>query len=186
VTATGNRVVVAWFANKHLKVKRFSLGAGSSVPVTPHATQDLGHLPAFAGGPEIGSDGQRVVLAYTNRADLVVRRSTDGGASFSSQHRLIDESYPGEGGAFAASVDVHGAKVLVEGSDQYASTTFHSEGYGFLSIDGGGSWGQISTMDGGQQVGALYVSAGDTRVAEAWDEFVAEPATQHLRFHVGY
>lgn len=184
VTATAKRIVVSWFAGHRLKVKRFSLGAGAAVPVSPLATQDLGHLP-YAAMPELDANGAQVVLAYTNRADLVVRQSTDGGVSFGGQRRLLDEPFPSEVGAFPTGVDVRGPEVLVEAAEIGGVQTFFETGYGFLSLNGGISWSQVSTHDGGLQVGALYVASGITRVAEAWDESVDDPPTQHLWFHRG-
>jgi hypothetical protein len=184
IAATSDRIVVAWFTGDDLKFKRFSVGAGPDFVVTPRVTQNLGTLP-YATTPELGIDGDRVVLAYQNRADLVVRRSTNGGQSFGGQQVLVNEPFPSEIGAAPTTVDVRGLRVLVEGVEIAGIGTLTGRGFGRRSGDGGSSWSATSQHNGGRQVGAYYKSGGVTRIVEAWDQSISDPAVERLRVHRG-
>ncbi|MFN8519479.1 MAG: hypothetical protein U0667_08880 [Chloroflexota bacterium] len=80
---------------------------GSTGLTSAHTLTSLGttSLGTVSGGttPKLGADGDRVVVAYTQGADLKVRRSANQGVSFGSARTLRNLPDASEVGALATS-----------------------------------------------------------------------------------
>jgi hypothetical protein len=186
VAATADRVYVAFFRGERLDIHRFAIGPAPEHSITPLSTSTLGPLP-YAANPVIAASGARVVLAYTNRADLVARVSTDRGATWGRQRTLRDEPFPSEMGAFPTNVDVRGRRVLVSGVEVAGLETPSGKGFLYGSRNGGGRWSLMagSSKGGAKVVGALMAPGGTTKMVQAWDgSLVLEAGSdpQKLRF----
>ena len=124
IATSSSRVYVAWFDGNRLKLRRFSIGSSSSHHLTSLGTSTLATLHSGI-GPQIGADGDAVILAYLDMASLKVRRSTDKGASFGSARTLRLEGYPGEIGAFP-----HSSGRVVIRPDAKVGSTYGTPRYG--------------------------------------------------------
>lgn len=186
IAATATRIHVAWFAGNDLKLKRYDLGAAPRYRLTEHPTQTIATGLTYGLTPKLGVAGDRVLLAYTNRASLVVRTSTNGGASWSGPRTLVPEPFPSEVIAVATNADVTGSRMLVSGYE-FAGDPGGVSGAGFLlhSADAGGTWGTApgSEAPGGKAVGAFVGSGTTSRMVESWDETIDDPPVEHIRFH---
>ena len=136
IASSATRLYVAWFAGDSLKVRRFSIGSGSTHSLSSLGTTTVASLPN-SNSPQIGTDGDRVVLAYMHRADLKVRKSTNKGVSFGSPRTLSDKPFPSEVGARPTTVAVKGSKVAI-GAVEFSELS--GTGVGFLSTNGGSSY----------------------------------------------
>jgi hypothetical protein len=183
IAATASRIHVAWFAGDQLKLKRFDVGPGPDFDVTPLATQTLATLP-YGMTPRLGADGDRVVLAYMNRADLVARVSTDGGASFGPVRKLVDAPFPSEVGAWPSNADVKGSRLIVSGTIAGGIDELVGEGFVYRSTNDGASWSRVpgSTKAGGTAVAAYVRKGANARIVEAWDQWIDDPAVERVRF----
>jgi hypothetical protein len=168
VAATADRVYVAWFDGSALKLRRFRIGSTSAHTLTSLGTTSLGTV---SGGttPKLGADGDRVVIAYTQGADLKVRRSTNQGVSFGSARTVRDLPDASEVGALATSVTVKGSKVALGVNDIGGIETLSGTGRGYKSTDGGASFSRITTHTGGRVLTTLVTVGGSARWAEVWD-----------------
>ena len=99
-----------WQRGGAVRLKRLSVGPGPTPTITASPTQTL----ASSGVNEPGGvviDGDRVIAAYTRDSDLVVQRSTTGGATFRVRRTLLR----GDGLlGVAFSIDMRGSRVLLE------------------------------------------------------------------------
>ncbi|MCY7417850.1 MAG: hypothetical protein LH650_05025 [Chloroflexi bacterium] len=181
IATSATRVYVAWFQGDTLKVRRFSISGSSGHALTSLGTTTVGTLPD-ACDPEIGADGDRVVLAYSDRADLKVRRSTNRGVAFGRAIRLRDEPFPSEKGAFPTTVAVKGARVAIGGQEIGGIETLVAKGLGYRSTNGGSSYTQESTHSGGRTVATLVKVGSSSRYAEAWDQSVSNPDPERIRY----
>ncbi|MFN8624231.1 MAG: hypothetical protein U0869_26105 [Chloroflexota bacterium] len=186
VAASASRIYVAWFAGNDLRLKRYDLGPAPRYTLTEHPTQTVAAGIPYGLAPELGVAGSRVLLAYTNRASLYVRTSSDGGASWSGPRRLIEEPFPSEVIAIPTNADVTGTRMLVSGYE-VGGDAGGVNGAGFIeaSENAGGAWSMVSGSQkvGGTAVGAFVGSGAGSRQVQAWDETIADPAVEHIRFH---
>ncbi len=185
MAATNDRIIVAWFDGDLLKVKRFNVGGGFNAPITPLATNTLATLPSGF-GPELAIAGDRAVLAYTNKADLVARVSTNGGDSWGPIRTLLDVPFPSEVAAYASNADVQGTKIIVAGQVVGLSDPgLAGEGFVDRTGNNGSSWAFVpgTTRDDGNSVAGYTVAGGAAKVVQAWDEWISDPAVDDLRFH---
>lgn len=178
IAASATRVYVSWFAGDKLRVRRFSIGGGSNHSLTSLGTTTVASL-TYGDSPQVGADGDRVILAYMDKADLKVRRSTDRGVSFGAAKRLVNEPFPSEVGTRPTSVAVRGSTVAI-GAVHFSEQP--GSGTGFLSTNGGTSYVKQPSHAGGRLVAGLVKVGGDQRYAEAWDESFSDPNTQHIEF----
>lgn len=168
VAATSDRVYVAWFDGSTLKVRRYRIGTGAAHTLTSLGTTSLGRVQGGT-NPKVGADGARVVIAYTQGADLKVRRSTNKGVSFSSARTVRNLPDASEVGALATGVTVKGSKVALGVDDVGGIETLSGTGRGYTSTDGGASFSRVTTHPGGRVLTALVVVGGAHRWAEVWD-----------------
>lgn len=184
-----DEVATAWFkpagSGFHVRVRTrqpaanttspqsFDLGAGSASRGLAIATLKDGYYP------QIGADGERVVVSYMDRASLKVRRSTNRGASFGSAKMLRFEGFLGEIGVFPLTVAVHGSKVVIGAVE---SSPFGGKGLGYLSKDGGSSYTKVSQHSSGRIVAGMVRVGSSYHYAEAWDESISQPDPQQVCF----
>lgn len=186
VAATKDRIHVAWFSGRTLKHKRFRVGGAPDFVVTPLPTRSLGGF-RYGFAPTLGAAGQRVVLAMTNRADLVARVSSDMGNSWGPSRTLLNEPFPSEIGAGPTNADIRGRRILVSGVEIGGFELPDGRGFLYQSRDGGLSWSRLkgSLRRGSAVVGAYLSPGGVTKAALAWDDslgFEAGTGPQSLRF----
>jgi hypothetical protein len=179
VASTASRVYVAWFHGDDLRVRRFSIGSSGHHALTSLDTRTIATL-AHGTDPRIGADGDRVVIAYMDKADLKVRRSGDKGVSFGSAKTLLNEPYPSEVAARPTTVAVQGSRVAIGALETSEST---GTGIGFLSTNGGSSYSQQVGHGGGRVLAGLVTVSGNIKYAEAWDQSIAAPSKPKLFFH---
>jgi hypothetical protein len=184
VAATNDRVYVTWLRNDELRVKRFNVGAGVNALLSPLPTQVIADQ-MYQLRPKIAAGGSRVVLAWTLRADLVARVSENRGASFHPRRTLEDVPFPSEVAAYATNADVSGNRIIVSAYViGYTGSGFAGEGWIERTTNDGDTWSRVAgtTRNGGTALGAYKGSGTHRRVVEAWDEWIADPATDDLRF----
>lgn len=182
VAATPERLYVAWFDGGTLKVRRFRVGSSSARTLTSLGTTTIGSIP---GGttPKIAADGSRVVLAYTQGADLKVRRSSNRGVSFSSATTVRNLPDASEVGALASTIVVKGSKVALGVNDIGGIETLSGTGRGYKSTNGGASFSRVTTHTGGRVLTTLLPVGSSYRWAEAWDRsLTGDETTGQVRF----
>ncbi|MCC6946065.1 MAG: hypothetical protein IT335_15925, partial [Thermomicrobiales bacterium] len=177
-------VHVAWFDEENVRLRHFEVGPA------PHRDLDgvpTPILPDMPDGmtPELGVGGDRLVFAYMNQADLRARVSTNGGVSWGPERTLENMPFPGEVGAYPTSADVIGTRIVVGGT--IVGGIFDDlSGEGFLrrTTNNGSTWARVAntTIADGQVVGAYRGTAANPLLVMAWDTWIADPATDKLRF----
>jgi hypothetical protein len=178
IATSSSRVYVTWFEGDTLKLRRFSIGSSASHHLTNLGTTTIATLHDGM-YPQIGADGDRVFVAYMDRASLKVRRSTNQGASFGSARTLRREAFPGEIGAYPLTVAVHGSRVAI-GAVEISDGG--GKGLGYLSTDGGTSYTKVSQHSSGRVAASLVKVGSSYKYAEAWDESISQPDTQEVLF----
>ncbi len=181
VAATSDRVYVAWFQGKALKLRRYRIGTDSAHTLTSLGTTTIGTFPSGT-TPKIGADGSRVVLAYTHGADLKVRRSTNRGVSFSAATTIRNLPDASEVGGLATTVEVKGSLVALGTIDVGGIDTLHGDGRGYKSTDGGASFTRLSTHAGGRVLATVVKPGSSYRWAELWDRSFDEDDPGLVRF----
>lgn len=181
VAATSDRLYVAWFQGSRLKVRRFRIASGSGHTLTSLGTTSLGTIP---GGttPQVGASGSRVIVAYTQGADLKVRRSTNRGVSFGGTRTLRNLPDASEVGALATTVAVKGSLVAIGSVEAGGIETLTGKGVGYKSTDGGASYSKVSTHSGGWLLATLARPGSSYRWAEVWDRSLSQPSPDVVRF----
>lgn len=181
IVASQDRLLVAWFRGKDLKVRRFRIGSGSQHTLTSLGTTTVASLQ-YGRYPEIGADGARVFLAYMDRADLKVRRSTNRGASFGGATTLRNEPFPSEIGAYPITVAVKGKRVVVGGIEIGGIEELVGRGLGYMSTNAGSSWTLKASHSSGGIAAALVKVGTRYQYAEAWDQSISDPVTERIRY----
>lgn len=181
VAATSDRVYVAWFSGSTLKLRRYRIGSTAARTLTALGTTILGSIP---GGttPRIGADGSKVVIAYTQGADLRVRRSTDRGVSFGSARTIRNLPDASEVGALATTVAVKGDLVALGVIDVGGLETLSGTGRGYTSTNGGSTFRRLTTHTGGRVLATVVKVGSGYRWAEAWDRSLSQPSPGPVRF----
>lgn len=182
IATSSTRVYVAWFSGDQLKLTRFSISGASHHDLTRLGTSTIATLP-YAYAPEIGADGDRVVIAYSDRADLKVRGSTNRGVSWGSALVVRDEPFPSEQGAYPMNVAFKGSRVAI-GAVEIGGIDLplNGKGLGYLSTNGGASYTKVSMHSGGRTVAGLVKVGSAYRYAEAWDQSVSDPESEVVRY----
>ncbi len=181
IATSATRVYVAWFQGRDLKLRRFSIGTTGSHSLTSLGTTTIASL-RYGYTPRIGADGDRVILAYMDRADLKVRRSGNRGTSFGSAQTLRDEPFPSEIGAYPTTVAVKGSRVAIGAVEIGGIEALVGKGLGYLSTNGGSSYTKVSMHSGGRTVAGLVKIGSGYRYAEAWDQSISQPDPQSVRY----
>jgi hypothetical protein len=181
VAATSDRVYVAWFSGSTLKVRGFRIGSDAGHTLTSLGTTSLGTV---SGGttPELGASGSKVILAYTQRADLKVRRSTNRGVSFGGSRTLRNLPEASEVGALATTVAVKGNLVAIGSVEAGGIETLTGKGVGYKSTDGGSTYQKVSAHTGGWLLATLARPGSSYRWAEVWDRSLSQPSPDVVRF----
>jgi hypothetical protein len=181
VAATADRVYVAWFQGSRLKLRRFRISAGPNHTLTSLGTTSLGTV---SGGtsPQVGASGSKVIVAYTQGADLKVRRSTNRGVSFGTARTLKDLPGASEVGALATTVAMKGDLVALGSVEAGGIETLTGKGVGYKSTNGGSTWTRVSTHSGGWLLATLTRPGSSYRWAEVWDRSLSQPSPDKVRF----
>jgi len=185
IAATKDRVYVAWVQGTSIKLRRFSVGSGPHYNLSSLGTSTLGTL-SHGGSLELGAQGSRVVLAYTQNDDVRVRRSTNQGVSFGSPKTLVDNEAGGFVAAWPTTVVVKGERMVVGVTEVVGDIGFDGAGFGYVSTNGGSSWVSKPHHLHGLLVAGLVKVGDGYRYAEAWDQSIHDesddPAVERLRF----
>lgn len=181
IAASADRLYVAWFRGSSLKVRRFRIGSGAQHALTSLGTTTVASL-RYGRYPEIGAAGSRAFLAFMDRADLKVRRSTDRGVSFGGARTLRDEPFPSEIGAYPTTVAVRGQRVAIGAVEIGGVEELVGRGLGYYSTNGGSSWTRKSTHSGGRTVATLRTPAASYQYVEAWDQSIDDPLIERIRY----
>jgi hypothetical protein len=168
IATSSHRVYVTWFDGSKLKLRRFNIRNGSSHDLTTLGTSTIANIKDGY-YPQIGVDGERVVVSYMDRASLKVRRSGNEGGSFGAAKTLRPEPFPSEIGAFPLNVAVHGSKVAIGAVE---SSPFGGRGLGYLSTDGGSSYTKVSQHSSGRIAAGLVKVGSNYKYAEAYDRSI--------------
>jgi hypothetical protein len=177
IATSSSRVYVTWFQGNALKLRRYSIGSAPNYSLHALGTSTIATL-RYGNSAKLGADGDRVILAYMDKADLKVRRSTDRGVSFGSARTLVDEPFPSEVGAAPMTVAVKGSRVAI---GVVEVNEMSGRGMGFLSANGGSSYAQQSTHTGGTTGAGLVKVNGSYQYAEAWDQQFSQPNPETVR-----
>ena len=185
VAATKDMVYVAWFQGDTLKVRRFTVGAGPDYLLSNLETVSVATLP-YAGSVELGAQGSRVVLAYSQHSDVKVRTSTTLGSAFGSARTIRNNSDKGFVSARPTTVGVKGERLVVGVVEYFGDVGLSGTGFGYLSTNGGASWTRKPSHDRGLVVAGLVKVGTGYRYAEAWDQSIYDegesPSVERLRF----
>ncbi len=181
IASSNDRLYVAWFRGSSLKVRRFRIGSGSQHALTSLGTTTVASL-TYGRYPEIGAGGARAFLAYMDRADLKVRRSTDRGVSFGGARTLRNEPFPSEIGAYPTTVAVGGQRVAIGAVEIGGVEELVGRGLGYYSTNGGSSWALKSSHSGGGTAATLERSVSVYQYAEAWDQSISDPLIERIRY----
>jgi hypothetical protein len=181
IASSSHRVYVAWFRGGVLKLRRFAIGGPPNHTLTSLGTSTIAVMP-YGDTPELGADGDRVILAFMDRADLKVRRSTDRGVSFGSARTLRDEPFPSEIGAFPTTVSVRGTRVAIGAVELGGIEELTGRGLGYKSTNGGATYTRISSHSSGRVVATLVRPGSVYRYAELWDQSISDPSAHTIRF----
>ncbi|MEZ4595924.1 MAG: hypothetical protein R3C32_03235 [Chloroflexota bacterium] len=122
------------------------------------------------------------MLAYTQGADLKVRRSTNRGVSFSSARTVRDLPDASEVGASASTIVVKGSKVALGVNDIGGIETLTGTGRGYKSTDGGATFTRMTTHIGGRVLATLVRPGSSYRWAELWDRSLSGDSPGTVRF----
>lgn len=184
IAGHGNDVHIAWFDDENVRLRHYQVGPAPDRDLLGVPTPILPDMPDGM-TPELGVAGDRVVFAYMNQADLRARVSTNDGATWGAERTLENMPFPGEVGAYPTSADVIGTRIVVGGT--IVGGIFDDlSGEGFLerTTNDGGTWSRVATttITNGQVVGAYRGRADDPLLVMAWDKWIADPATDKLRF----
>jgi hypothetical protein len=164
-------------------VRRFRIGSGSQHALTSLGTTTVASL-RYGRYPEIGAGGARAFLAYMDRADLKVRRSTNRGASFGGARTLRDEPFPSEIGAYPTTVAVRGQRVAIGGIEIGGVDELVGRGLGYMTTNGGSSWRLMATHPHGGTAATLVSTVGVYQYAEAWDQSINDPLIERIRYRL--
>jgi hypothetical protein len=181
VAATSDRVYVAWFQGTRLKLRRFRIGAAPNHTLTSLGTTSLGTIPSGT-SPQVGASGSKVIVAYTQGADLKVRRSTNRGVSFGAARTLKDLPGASEIGALATTVVMKGDLAAIGSVEAGGIETLTGRGVGYKSTNGGVTWSRVSTHSGGWLLASLVRPGSSYRWAEVWDRSLSQPSPDVVRF----
>jgi hypothetical protein len=184
VAGSGDDIHVAWFAGEDVKLRHYEVGPAPARDLLGWPTPILPDMPDGQ-LPELGVSGDRVVFASMNEADLRARVSTDRGVSWSPERTLEDMLFPSEIGAYPTSADVIGTRIVVGGSIVGGDFEgIFGEGFLHRTTNDGTSWNRVAntTIASGQVVGAYRGSAANPLLVMAWDKWIADPATDKIRF----
>ena len=108
----------------------------------------------------LGTDGDRVVLAYTKKADLVARINLNGGDSFLAADVLLDVPFPSEVAAFASNADIKDADHRLRDRDRRRPRGSGGEGFIKRTTNDGGSWATVRVDQDGWTRRRGMVQAG--------------------------
>jgi hypothetical protein len=182
IAASTDRLYVTWFDGKRLKLRRFRIAQASGNLLTSLGTTTIATV---SGGrdPRIGADGSRVFVSYSKGADLVVRRSTDKGASFGSAKTLRNLPNASEIGAMPTTVAVKGKRAVIGAVEIGGIETLTGKGLAYRTTNGGSSWSLRHSHSGGRTVAGLVKADGAQRLIEAWDQSISQPSVQRIRSH---
>lgn len=151
IAATNKSVHVAWTkgSNSAIRYKRFLIGNEDDPTVTKFPTVTLASTRAVL--PRLGAMGQKVALAYTDGGKVKVRLSKNLGAAFGAATTIVNSGTVRRPSK-PHSVDVHGARVVVEAtrSGSGGSTPLRLQ-----STDFGASWTPSSFGHKGPRLGVL-------------------------------
>lgn len=181
VAATTDRVYVTWFQGSRLKLRRFRVGGAPNHTLTSLGTTSLGTIPGGT-SPQVGGAGSRVIVAYTQGADLKVRRSTNRGLSFGTARTLRDLPGASEVGALATTLTMNGDLVALGSVEVGGIETLTGKGVGYKSTNGGSTWNKVSTHNGGWLLATLTRPGSSYRWAEVWDRSLSQPSPDKVRF----
>jgi len=167
-----------------MKFRRWDIGPGPDHDLQGAPVAPLPDAPAgFA--PKIGVSGDRLVLAYTDEADLRARVSSNAAVSWGPEETIVDMAFPSEEAAVATSADVTGANIIVAATSVGGIfEEFNGEGYVERSTNDGEDWNRVpgSTKQDGSAVAAYRGTGASPLIVEAWDKWIVDPATHRLRF----
>jgi hypothetical protein len=181
VATTTDRVYVTWFQGGRLKLRRFRIGSGPNHTLTSLGTTSLGTIPGGT-NPQVGAAGSRVVVAYTQGADLKVRRSTNRGVSFGTARTLRNLPGASEVGALATTLTMKGDLVALGSVEVGGIETLTGKGVGYKSTNGGATWSKVSSHSGGWLLATLTRPGSSYRWAEVWDRSLSQPSPDKVRF----
>jgi len=185
IAATKYMVYVAWFQGDTLKVRRYTVGAGPDYLLSNLETVSVATL-ASAGSVELGAQGSRVVLAYSQHSDVKVRTSTTLGSAFGSARTIRNNSDKGFVSARPTTVGVKGDRLVVGVVEYVGDVGLSGSGFGYLSTNGGTSWTRKPSHSRGLVVAGLVKVGTGYRYAEAWDQSIYDegesPSVERLRF----
>ncbi|MCY7417851.1 MAG: hypothetical protein LH650_05030 [Chloroflexi bacterium] len=185
IAATKDMVYVAWFQGDTLKVRRFTVGAGPDYLLSNLETVSVATLP-YASSVELGAQGLRVVLAYSQNSDVKVRTSTTLGSAFGSARTIRNNSDEGFVSARPTTVGVKGDRLVVGVVEYFGDIGLTGSGFGYLSTNGGTSWTRKPSHSRGLVVAGLVKVGTGYRYAEAWDQSIYDegdsPSVERLRY----
>lgn len=184
IAGTKNDVFVSWFDGEDFEFRRFSVGAGPDHDLSGVPTALLPDLE-YGQSPKIGVSGDRLVLAYTNEADLRARVSTNRAVSWGPERTLENVPFPSEVAGFATTADVIGDDIIVGGG--WVGGVFDElsgEAFVYRTTNDGGSWARVpgTTKNGGTAVAAYRGTGSNPLIVHGWDRWIADPAQHKLRF----
>ena len=134
-------------------------------------------------GAEVAVDKARVVIAYSRANDLFTRHSSNGGVSFGPAVKRLDGDPSCCWIAYPNSLDIVGARVLLEGSRGYGDLQPAIQEWRLLSSDGGATFSKQKVGGKGERVGAWAGPRSAPRIVEAWDDWTRWQGDNHVRFH---
>jgi hypothetical protein len=171
IGATATTVSAVWnasglpSASGSIQLRRGRIGGAPNHVVTWGAARTVGR----GSYPAIAVDGSRLGVFYVRQTDVFVRLSSNGGATFGPERRILDGDETGQPGqprfwnvdaAIAGSRVVAVSKGLVRGgADVFWRATSNNAGTG---------WSTVSEA-GGSQV-AFVGTTSAPRICEAWSD----------------
>ena len=179
--ATNRRVVVAWRQANKLRFRRIAVAPGTGVSLSPSPSQIVATGPRW--GTEVAIDKARVVIAYTRANDLFTRNSSNGGASFGAAVKRLDGDPSCCWIAYPNSLDIVGARVLLEGTRGYGDLDPATQEWRLLSSNGGATFSKQKVGGKGERAGAWAGPRSAPQIVEAWDDWTRWQGDNHIRFH---
>ena len=169
LAAASNKVAMVWSNSSGVvKLRRGTFGNGSS-PVISWSTSSLGSGRA----PFIVLSGTRGVVGWVESSDVYIRRTTNGGATWSAATKVLNGSASNAYGVSDAAMS--GLNVVFAGSGGGSCCADPLAGYGFrmTSSNGGLTWTKTTSYphngDNRQVAYTTKPSSGGLKtVAEAW------------------
>lgn len=187
LAAASTKVAMVWSTpSGAVMLRRGTIGSGSSPAIT-WSTSSLGSLSPGQ-TPFFVLSGTRGVVGWAKNGDVFVRRTTDGGATWSPATKVLDGTTTNGYGAIDAAMSGLNVVFTGERSDQSMFSIQGGYGLRMTSANAGATWTKTTSysilLDNRQVAYVNKPSSGGLKVvAEAWTNSTVSGGPFKVMYH---